>query len=321
MKTRLQKIVSLTALALLSPGCESPEDSAPVRESALAAEVSPDPIRAIQSICIRGSAGLIGMNEASVQITGHSELKGDLLLFDESDLILTGSGNVHGTAYTESEGLVFLSGEASIGAVEKTDLQRQKNLLSDFLTGVATLSPTQEFESIYASQSIIGNGGINVIRVKGDLRLAGMEKLTLVGSAQDVFLLNVEGEIHVSGQSSIRVEGGAFSRHVLIQNLGSGQPIFLTGKGQIDGSFMSLGRGINVSGSGVLSGAIIASEHVRVSGNGLVIHPEAFCLGGGESEPAPSTDPSTDPSTEPTYTPPTDSCEDLICVGGGVIGV
>src|SRR5262249_38140680 len=67
------------------------------------------------------------------------------------------------------------------------------------------LPATQTFGNIGNSTTIDGNGGTNVINLSG-INL-GNGALTLNGSASDVFILNVHGNIN-SSNSNIAISGG-----------------------------------------------------------------------------------------------------------------
>jgi hypothetical protein len=79
------------------------------------------------------------------------------------------------------------------------------------------LAPTQTFTSLNSTRTLTGNGGMNVINV-GSVALNGMT-LTLSGSANDVFIINVSGTFNFS--QSTMVLNGVNASNILFNLVGS----------------------------------------------------------------------------------------------------
>ncbi len=116
------------------------------------------------------------------------------------------------------------------------------------------LEATQTFnEKINSSQTIIGNGGVNVINMNG-VDLGTGEVISLSGGASDFFILNIlEGNAIKLGKSSSAIRGvGVGASQILINVLGTADKM----KGEIDGTILAIGETVTLQG--ILNGAIIA---------------------------------------------------------------
>lgn len=86
----------------------------------------------------------------------------------------------------------------------------------------AALTATQTFGTITRPTTITGNGGLNVIAIKGDIN----NPLTLKGTASDVFVINVSGDATLFGRATLGLSGGVTANHVLYN--------FTANKGLVD---------------------------------------------------------------------------------------
>ncbi|MBL0926366.1 MAG: hypothetical protein IBJ11_01780 [Phycisphaerales bacterium] len=114
------------------------------------------------------------------------------------------------------------------------------------------LTPTQTFGAINGTQTITGNGGVNVINI-ASLQNA---PLTLSGTASDVFIFNVTGNFATN--QPMTLSGGVLPSRILFNLLGTSGNIFQTSGGNtLFGTFLST-RGGNFQFSNlVLTGALI----------------------------------------------------------------
>jgi choice-of-anchor A domain-containing protein len=85
-------------------------------------------------------------------------------------------------------------------------------------TTIAGMTPTQVFKTIRRSTKITGNGGVNVIDIDGNI----LDTLTLSGSSNDVFFVNVSGTINLGGRETLAVAGGVTPGAVIYNLVGSG---------------------------------------------------------------------------------------------------
>jgi hypothetical protein len=106
--------------------------------------------------------------------------------------------------------------------------------------------------SITASQTINGNGGLNVIDISA-LNLANGQVLTLAGGANDVFILNISGAFQM-GQNSEITGSGVDASRILINVLGTPGSL----KGDVVGTILAVGKSITLQGD--LDGTVIAGS-------------------------------------------------------------
>ncbi len=126
----------------------------------------------------------------------------------------------------------------------------------DAANEIASMKPTQQFNSINGSQTICSAGGMNVISVD-NVQLDGSSTLTLKGCSTDYFFINVCGKFAMTGTSSIQLDGVDPS-HVIFNITGSGQQVAFTGKSEAVGTFLAINRNVAVSGATV-NGQIIGA--------------------------------------------------------------
>ena len=82
----------------------------------------------------------------------------------------------------------------------------------------ASLSPTQTFGSISSATTIHGNGGLNVININGNIT----NSITLNGTANDIFIINVTGTLALTGSTALGMSGGVGDANILYNFTGSG---------------------------------------------------------------------------------------------------
>jgi hypothetical protein len=138
----------------------------------------------------------------------------------------------------------------------------------------AGLTPTQT--SITSNQI---NGGTNPVTVASVSSIGSSGSpmaLTISGTASQVFVINVSGNIYLS---SVTLSGGVTANDVLFNVTGSGHNVTL-GAGIVSGTFLDTGGGITLNGT-TLYGALIAGGSgdlgVGVTSNDAAsIHADAF---------------------------------------------
>jgi choice-of-anchor A domain-containing protein len=118
----------------------------------------------------------------------------------------------------------------------------------------SVLSPTQTFGTISSPTIITGNGGLNVIKINGDIS----SSLTLSGSASDIFVVNATGTLTLGGSESLGVSGGATAGHVLYEFIGANGGKLSTQVGNtVFGTILAPNYSYS-NADGTLNGAIIA---------------------------------------------------------------
>jgi len=306
-----KKFLLLPILALAMPACSSSSGGGSSGSASLAANIRE---QSLPPICMQESIALVELASANIQLSGGAEIGGDVILLGNGSSMFSGNGRIDGTLYIANSSQAKFSGNASANSVSNQDLSAQAQSISNVILNLSNLPSTQVLASIgTGGQVIVGNGGVNVISVTDGIRLAGKDSLILQGAASDIFVLNVAGDISMSGQSNIQVQGGVLAKNVLINNLGAGNAISLSGQGVVTGTVFGAQRGISVSGGGTVVGSLIVAGDVQISGRGQVIQPQAFCSEGGQIVvPQPPTTTTTSTTTSTTMPPSTTTTTTMV---------
>lgn len=314
--------------------------------------ISIDPSKhpGFNSVCMKDDLGVIGF-EGGFSLFGSASIKADLLFFAGVNFSMTGNASIDGKLFLDAHASFSAHGSASVsGGVTQVDYSKEKQLLKDFAGSISALEPTEEIESLEGSSVIQGKGGVNVIHVRKGIDLTGVDRVVLRGSEKDVFILNVEGDIKVTGIAQITVEGGVKAQSVVINNIGGGSDILLAGAASVSATFVAMERGFFLAGSCTIQGSLVAGFEVKIVGSGNLWLPGAFCVVapkpgdddhgddhgevGGDDDGSPSPEPTGTPPGEPTPEPtgiptsdptpaPTEGpmpCDGPVC-NGGVIGI
>lgn len=120
----------------------------------------------------------------------------------------------------------------------------------------AGLTPGTTLSSLGAG-TLVGSGGLNVFQINGDLALSQYTSLTLSGSASDVFVFNITGQVNLSRADIIL--NGVSPSAVLFNLLGTGQKVLSTGHSNTQGVFLAVDGAIQIDG-GVHTANFIAGD-------------------------------------------------------------
>jgi choice-of-anchor A domain-containing protein len=151
------------------------------------------------------------------------------------------------------------SGGAFNGSTFSVNLAQANTDALNAYNNNSVLSPTQTINSsVTTNTTITGNGGLNVIKINGDITLGGSNSLTLSGSASDFFVVNVTGALTMTGSSNLAVSGGVTAAHVLWEFIGPNGGDLSTHVGNnVFGTILAPNYSYS-NGDGTLNGAIIA---------------------------------------------------------------
>lgn len=135
-------------------------------------------------VTITGNVGVSHLS--SLQIQAPSIINGNVDYQDSGSV--TGPGKLNGIAIQQS----------------------MAQAVTDALTASNTdrlLTPTQTINgNVTTAQTFAGNGGLNVIDINGDINLNNAD-IKLTGGASDVFVINVTGNLCLTGTASLLVSG------------------------------------------------------------------------------------------------------------------
>lgn len=222
--------------------------------------------------CMPIPAVLMGASGAHLSFSGSTSVVGDVYLFKNTSLSMSGSSIISGTIYGDPLSSVLTG---STGVMSPVDLSWETQV-QNYSNALANLTPTETLESIYRTHAIVGNGHVNIINVIKSITLTSVEELTLDGTAIDVFVINVHGGISLSGQASIKVGSRVQPQNVVFNVIGAGGGLSLSGSGVITGTFIGLMRNVSLSGTGIFQGSLFVGG-LTVSGSGQLWNPVIFC--------------------------------------------
>ena len=132
----------------------------------------------------------------------------------------------------------------------------------------ASLTPTQTFSSINGTQTITGNGGLNVINV-GSLQ---NPTLTISGTANDKFVFNVSGQYQTNRPMILN---GVTSAQVLFNFTGTSGNVFQTSGGDtLSGTYLATKGGDFQFSALSLTGSLINTDgHIQYVSNSSSTYP------------------------------------------------
>ena len=208
--------------------------------------------------------GVLGLQSTAVADT-NSSIDGSIGVAQGGSVTASGKApSVTQNVYESSAGQV--TGKLQVGGTIIVDSARMAQANSDAASGSVTAASqiaTQTFFSINSPTTITGNGGINVINISGNIA----SSLILSGSANDVFIVNVTGNLNLKGKDSLGIIG-VTADHVLYNFTGAGT-VSIGGNSTVYGTFLAPMSAVKVSG--VVNGAVIAGGS-NLSLNGSVVH-------------------------------------------------
>lgn len=177
------------------------------------------------------------------------------------------TGNVLESAKGQYFGRGQLDGTLTIDPAQAAQADKDASSAS---AQAAALTPTQTFKSIRHATTIQGNGGVNVIDINGNIRAS----LTLKGSVNDVFIINVKGSMDLFGRSSLGLAGGVTANHVLYNFTGRHGDVVAFHRGEIDGTLLA--PRYNVFLDGTVNGEVIGGGRHFVLLPGAKVNQESF---------------------------------------------
>jgi choice-of-anchor A domain-containing protein len=142
----------------------------------------------------------------------------------------------------------------------------------------AAFAPTQTFATLTSGQTITGSGGMNVIRVTGDVGLSGgSTTLTLSGGPSDQFLFQLTAldapSAHTLTLSGVTMflAGGVTPGNILWDMHGNGGGIVISSGATVYGTFLAPDRGIEVDHGNII-GAVIGGGGADSHSDTVSVH-------------------------------------------------
>jgi hypothetical protein len=231
-----------------------------------------------------GDFGVLGLNNTEIN-ANNATVTGDVGVSRGGQLTAKAHATVTGEVHAFSRGLY--SGPGKLSGVVKIDptlLGRANADARNASSEAAALTPTQVVRSVNQPITLTGNGGLNVISVRGDVK----QSITLTGGPNDVFIINISGSLDLGGKEGLGVAGGVTAGHVLYNITGS-NGVSTKANTSVHGTILAPRASMDLNGTFV-GGIIGGGRSIALSGR-------------TEVREVPFAAPSGEPTPEPTPTP------------------
>jgi choice-of-anchor A domain-containing protein len=215
-----------------------------------------------------GAAGhyaVLGLQNTDI-INGNATLHGDAGVSRGGSLVNRAlsaiDGDVHTFGRNQYSGRGSLTGSVIISP---SDMREANDDATEAARDAAALTPTRTLNAVNRATTLTGNGGVNVIRIRGDIS----SSLTLTGTADDVFVVNVSGSMDLRSRFSLSVSGGVSADNVLYNFVGRGGNVRTRGNSVVDGTMLALNRNLLIGGD-VNGGLIGGGNEIRIRDDATV---------------------------------------------------
>jgi hypothetical protein len=213
--------------------------------------------------------------------SGTSYIEGDVGAAGNGNVTLDGGAVLNGNLYYHTPGTLKVKGRSLITGTTHHDAASDALLNQGVIdaNNASTAAWNHAISPQYANFTLRKNKDNNLFGAAGEcvvLKLTDFiltsGTLTLTGSTNTAFIINVTGQFSLSSQSSIILAGGVRWDSVLFNVRGSGSTVTLSGQSTLNGILMANNRAVNMSGGSTVRGEVIANS-VSMSGGSQVIRP------------------------------------------------
>jgi choice-of-anchor A domain-containing protein len=234
-----------------------------------------------------------GTAATNLTIQNHSEVDGNVGVAPNGNLAV-GIPYSHiygGQAFVDTSGSVYGSGQIPNGVVQNSATNTllnnavQSALLasSDAAGMVATIPSVTNINNPTSPVTITGVSGINVVDLSNLVLSSNTNSLTLTAPSSGYFVINVTGNMALSGGADIRLAGGIGEYNVLYNVTGTGSAVTFVDPTQTlstnaYGIVLAPTRDITIDGA-VVNGEVISGNlNINVQNYGVVDAPEPTTL-------------------------------------------
>lgn len=213
--------------------------------------------------------------------SGSSYIYGDVGAAGSGNVTLDGNATLDGDLYYHTPGHVTIKGNSRITGVTHQDAATDALLNQGVIDAMNASNDawTHPISPQYAGFTLRKNkdnfltgapGECVVLRLNDFVLTSGT--LTLTGSANTAFIINVTGQFSLSNHAVITLSGGVTWDNVLFNVRGSGSTVTLSGQSYLQGYLLATNRAVNLSGGSLVRGEVIANS-VSLSGGSAVVRP------------------------------------------------
>jgi choice-of-anchor A domain-containing protein len=221
-----------------------------------------------------GNAAVFGLQGSTINLSsGPLRIHGNVGIGVSGQFNFSGGGIVTGTLFADPSAQVNISGGGTTvtGGTTRISMSPFQTEALQVSSAAASLTPTQTFSSITSSQTIVGNGGLNVILVQQLIHLSGGNMLIVSGGPSDRFVINVGQGLQLDGGANIVLQGVPAS-NALFNFPGSGSQMQTSGNAQTAGIFLAPNLPIQING-GVHNSEFISGQTLSFQSNPMVTQP------------------------------------------------
>lgn len=188
--------------------------------------------------------------------------------------------SIHGSVFEASSGQY--SGAGALTGTQTIN----STLMSSNLTGVntaevdaAALTATQTFSGISSTTTITGVAGLNVIQINGNISPGTNGSVTLSGPSNAYFVIDVTGNLSLTGTGGLLTTGGVTNSDVLYNFTASNATLNTGVNSTVNGIIMATGSTAAMTLDGAFNGELI--------GKNISLLSNATVASSGASQPVP----------------------------------
>jgi hypothetical protein len=228
--------------------------------------------------------GGISATDYDVEMVGTTDIYGDVGVAGTGDISMVGNSTIHGNLYWRTNGTLTMKGNSKVLGIKRHDAAADAELDNGVTEAINSSNQAASFASSFAYAGITSITSSMTLFAQGDrpgnstvlnlttFNLGSQETLTLVGSADSVFILNVSNTFLMGAQSEIILQGGLAWDDVLFNVRGSGSRVELDAQSYLRGVLMANKRTVKMDGGATVEGEVI-SDRLTMKGGSQIIHP------------------------------------------------
>lgn len=195
------------------------------------------------------------------------------------DVGIAKSGNVGNAAPSVINGDVYeynsgqYSGPGTLNGSISTDpsmlLTNYNGAVQAAQDAAAAVANSGIYSGLSTATTITGANGLNVVDINGNINLNNAN-LTLSGSSSQYFIINVTGNMTLTGSASLLLSGGLSASHVLYNFEGSKATIDTHVNDTVNGILLAASKNSSMTLDGKFNGELIGAGMIQLM-SGLVI--------------------------------------------------
>ena len=228
----------------------------------------------------RWAAFSLGSEGSGNRLSDNTFVEGDFGAAGNGNITMTDDSTINGDVYYRSNGTLAVAPGATItGSV----FNNQNSLLDNGVSeAMAASNAAAAFQSTRSLSEVNGEGTQNIVlsgapgeTVVLNLRkfqLNGDSTLTLQGSANTTYIINVKNQFSLSGNARIVLAGGLDWNDVLFNVRGKGSEVRLSGNSRFEGILLANKRTVRLRDQAIVRGEVIGGR-LAFQGTSQVIHP------------------------------------------------